>query len=145
MDMNEEQETPENTETPETESESPELSAGPSFTAICVCGKLCTSKPGLTLHQRHCKKAQLAIKEGEPTVKQTNIIEPEMEYVKEVQELVDMVKDLAVDAHRAMTENNKSAGRRARIALTALKNKITPLRQTILEKMKQDKPDKPSK
>lgn len=106
---------------------------------ICVCGKVCTSKPGLTLHQRNCPEAIRAEALGQSTIKETGIIEPEIELVPEVQEIVNMVKDLAIDAHRAIVENNKSAGRRARIALTAVKNKITPLRQQILTKMKEKK------
>ena len=107
------------------------------FTAVCICGKLCTSKPGFTLHQRNCERAKSAMENNEPTTKQINTAEPEMKFVTSVQELVDMVKDLAIDAHRSLTENNKSAGRRARIALTQLKSKITPLRKTILDKMKE--------
>jgi hypothetical protein len=111
----------------------------PCGTAIrCVCGKLCTSKPGLTLHQRNCAEAQAAIKASQPAILASGIIEPEIKYLPEVQELSDLMKDLAVDAHQAITNRNKSAGRRARAALIQLKEKITPLRKLILQSMRDE-------
>jgi hypothetical protein len=107
-----------------------------SFIAVCVCSKVCTSRAGLTLHHRNCKKAQEAKKEGQPMTRDTDIVETETEYVKEVQDFVKMVNDMAIDAHKALTDGNKSAGRRARIALTAIRKATTPLRKNILEKMK---------
>lgn len=113
------------------------------FLAVCVCGKVCTSKPGLTLHQRKCKEAADAKAKGLPMNKDVDIIQPEAEYHPEVQELFEMVKTMSIDADRALREGNKSAGRRARIALTAIKKKVTPLRDQILKKMKESKSDKP--
>ena len=34
--------------------------------ALCVCGTVCTSKPGLTQHQQHCRQARKAQREGKP-------------------------------------------------------------------------------
>lgn len=111
------------------------------FIAICVCNKVCTSKAGLTLHHRNCKQAQEAKDKGLPMTRETDIVETETEYVKEVQDLVNMVNDMAVDAHKALTDGNKSAGRRARIALTTIKKATTPLRKNILDKMKGETPE----
>lgn len=102
----------------------------------CICGKLCTSKPGLTLHQRNCGEAQEAIKAGQPATLASGVIEPEIKYIQEVQELSDLVKDLVVDAHQAIVDRNKSAGRRARASLIQLKERITPLRKQILKSMR---------
>lgn len=105
------------------------------YIAICICEQLCTSKPGLTLHQRTCVKAKEAISRGKSGVLRSGAMEAEPTYVKDVQELVDIMKDLALDAHCAITEKNKSAGRRARTSLLQLKAKITPLRKLILKKV----------
>ncbi len=106
------------------------------FAAVCICGKLCTSKPGLTMHHKHCKEAQASFKKNGSGIQKTNIIESELVYTPMVKELVDLVRDLSIDAHYAITEKNKSAGRRARVGLNRLKHKITPLRKVILQKIK---------
>lgn len=105
------------------------------YFAICVCEKLCTSKPGLTLHQRYCNKVKEAISRGNDGIIRSGVMETEPAYMKDVQELVDLMKDLALDAHCALTEKNKSAGRRARSSLLQLKSKVTPLRKLILKKI----------
>jgi hypothetical protein len=102
---------------------------------VCICGKVCTSKAGLILHHRNCEEAQKALKEGGSAVQESDVQEPEIQYVPEVQEIVSLVKEMAFDAHRAIQEGNKSAGRRARNSLNELKHKITPLRKLILSKM----------
>lgn len=89
----------------------------------------------MTLHHRICSQAQEAVKKGESTVASSNIIEPEIKYVAEVQEVVDLVRDWALDAHQAISSKNKSAGRRARTALIAIRDKVTPLRKKILDCM----------
>jgi hypothetical protein len=106
------------------------------FSITCVCGKICTSRPGLTLHQRNCEEVEKAKKVGKPIVQGIKIIKQEIEFIPEVKEIVDMVNSLAPDANRAILEHNKSAGRRARIVLTEVKNRITPLRRKILVEMK---------
>ena len=53
-----------------------------------------------------------------------------------IQALVDNVILAAKDADICLKEGNKSAGRRARKLLGDVKKGITPLRITILEKMK---------
>lgn len=114
------------------------------FVASCVCGKICTSKPGLTLHQRRCKQAQRAEREGEPMVQDSDVVPGNTEYAKPVQEMIDMVTEMAGDADRALRNGNKSAGRRARTILIAMKKKITPLRDQILAEMKKPKEDSKS-
>ena len=109
----------------------------PVFVASCICGKICTSKPGLTLHQHNCEQAKKHKSKGVNGLCDLNIVEPDITYIREVQEVVDLMKSLAVDAHYAIIEGNKSAGRRARIALNILKKKVTPLRKKILLKIKQ--------
>jgi hypothetical protein len=106
------------------------------YFAVCVCEQLCTSKPGLTLHQRNCVKAKEAIARGELGIINSGAMEIGPIYAKEIQEIVELVKDLALDAHCALTEKNKSAGRRARTSLLQLKAKVTPLRKLILKKIK---------
>lgn len=109
-----------------------------NFLVICVCGKFCTSKAGLTLHQRSCKVAQEAKEKGLPMTRETEIITNENSYTEEVQKFLNLVKEMAVDANKAIAGNNKSAGRRARMALTNIKNMITPLRKNILENMQKN-------
>jgi hypothetical protein len=101
---------------------------------VCVCGKVCTSKPGLVLHQKKCDKAKQAISKGKPTTSECDVQEAHV-YTKEVQELVNIMKDAAADASKALTTGNKSAGRRARNLLNDFKKKITPLRKLILKKI----------
>ncbi len=108
----------------------------PVFVASCICGKICTSKPGLTLHQRNCGQAKEHKAKGGNGLRELDVVEPDITYIKEVQEVVDLMKSLAVDAHYAIVEGNKSAGRRARTSLNILKKRITPLRKKILTKIK---------
>jgi hypothetical protein len=100
---------------------------------VCVCGKVCTSKPGLVLHQKKCDNVKQAIIKGKQTTSDCDVQEAHI-YTKEVQELVNMMKDAAIDTSKALTTGNKSAGRRARNLLNDLKKKITPLRKLILKK-----------
>jgi hypothetical protein len=108
----------------------------PVFVASCVCGKICTSKPGLTLHQHNCEQAKEHKTKGGNGLRKLDVVEPEIAYIKDVQEVVDLMKSLAVDAHYAIIEGNKSAGRRARSSLNILKKRITPLRKKILTKIR---------
>lgn len=103
---------------------------------LCICGKLCTSKAGLTLHQRGCKLAIDALAAGTPTVVESHV-ESHIEYIQQVREMVDLVNELAFDADKALKSRNKSAGRRARINLLKLRDMIVPMREEILEKMKE--------
>jgi hypothetical protein len=102
---------------------------------FCICGKLCTSKPGLTLHQRMCEKALEALKKSESTTMPSGILEPEIQYDADIQVFLDKVKDISIDAHLAISVGNKSAGKRARTALIELRNSIIPLRKKILDRM----------
>ena len=65
-----------------------------------------------------------------PETRQTQGFSPE------VQAAVDLMLEAAKEATVCFTSGNKAAGRRARVALGELKKSITPLRQTILDKMK---------
>lgn len=56
--------------------------------------------------------------------------------VPEVKEFASLVDAMCVDAEHAIRCNNKSAGRRARVALSDLNKKIIPLRKIILDAMK---------
>jgi hypothetical protein len=103
---------------------------------ICVCGKVCTSKAGFTLHSRKCVYAKEAERNGDSVVKDTDIVE-NIEFVSMVQDFVDKVQEMAVDANKALLYGNRSAGRRARMVLSVLKEKITPMRREILESMKE--------
>lgn len=105
------------------------------FTAICVCRKLCTSKPGLTLHHRKCKVAQEDIRAGRDGILKTNIIES-VEYIDQAKEFLNLAQEAAADIHFVLAEGNRSAGRRARVTLNCLRQKIVPLRRLILEKIK---------
>ena len=108
-----------------------------SFIVVCVCGRVCTSAAGLTLHQLHCDDASKAKSRGLPMTKETDIVENH-EYCKEVQDLVNLVNNIAVDAQSALQNSNKSAGRRARTTLVNLKKISTPLRAKILDSMNKD-------
>ncbi len=102
----------------------------------CVCGKMCTSLPGLTLHQRSCPEVLDAKKENKPITKETNIIQPKIKYIGDIDEFVRLVEIVANDAHIALTENNRSAGRRARTGFIRIRDMITPIRKQILDKLK---------
>lgn len=110
---------------------------------ICVCNKMCTSKAGLVLHQRYCEAVQVAIKEGKPTTIKSDVNKVEIDLVPEVAEIVGIVDNMSLDAHKAITEGNKSAGRRARGLLNDLKHKITPLRKKILDNMHVEEGEEP--
>ena len=102
-----------------------------NHSALCVCGKLCTSKPGLTLHQRTCKAAQEAIAKGKSSIEHSGA-EVSPKYCKEAAALLDTINKLAIDTHLAIVDKNKSAGRRARVSLLKLRDMIIPLRIKIL-------------
>lgn len=103
---------------------------------FCICGKLCTSKAGLTLHQVKCKQAKSALNSGKPAIRETDIIIPHGEYEPEVKMFIDLAEEIAYDAHLALSSKNKSAGRRARTAMIKMRKNITPLRAKILESIK---------
>ena len=105
------------------------------FNARCLCGKLCTSAPGLTLHQKCCLVAKQATKEGKKSTFDSGVV-ASVKYVDEVQKLVDLVEVLAEDANQALTHHNRSAGRRARTLLLKVRDRITPLRKKILDTIK---------
>lgn len=103
---------------------------------FCTCGKLCTSKAGLTLHQVKCKDAKAAKKEGKPVTRDTDIIIPRDDYCAEIKEFIELADLIAYDSDMAMRNHNKSAGRRARNGLIKLRNMVTPLRKKIMDKIK---------
>ena len=107
------------------------------FSARCLCGKLCTSTPGLKLHQKKCTTAQQAIKGGKKSTFESGVMLPAVRYVEDVQKLVDLVESLSRDANQALINHNRSAGRRARTLLIDVRNKITPLRKKILKAIKE--------
>lgn len=102
----------------------------------CICGKMCTSKPGITLHRRYCKEAKEAMLAGKSPLKETDIIQPRIKYINMVDEFAKVAEAVAYDAHIALTEDNKSAGRRARTGFIQLRDMIIPIRKKILDKMK---------
>lgn len=103
-------------------------------TLLCVCGKLCFSKPGLVNHQKKCREALDAAKSGSTASKK--VVIDGMEYVKDVKEFILLAEEIAIDAHSAITIGNKSAARRARVSLNLLKHKIFDMRKTISNKVK---------
>jgi len=104
------------------------------FIKYCICGKVCTSKPGLTLHQRYCKIAQNAIRNNKSSIIDTEI-EYKIQYTNQVSDFINLAEFVAYDTHLALKDKNKSAGRRARARLIILKKMITPLRKEILKKI----------
>ena len=102
----------------------------------CVCGKLCSSQPGLTLHQKSCEKAQEAKEAGQPNVNTEDESGDPIRHHKEIQKFIAIVNEMAMDADRCLNEKNKSAGRRARKSLNEIRKLIKPLRVSILESMK---------
>lgn len=103
---------------------------------FCVCGKLCTSKAGLTLHQRNCKPALSAITSGKSAVKESDIIFPRVELIPEMREFFELAELVAYDSNSALVDGNKSAGRRARVGMIKMRNIMIPLRKKILKKIK---------
>lgn len=99
----------------------------------CVCGKSCSSQPGLTLHQKSCEDAQKARESGQPTLLNSNN-EP-VSFHPDVQEIVNLVNEMAIDADRCLKEGNKSAGKRARSSLNTLRKRCPEMRKTILQAM----------
>ena len=100
----------------------------------CVCGKGCSSQPGLTLHQKTCEDAIQAKQNGKPTVLADD--DNPITFHESIAEIVGLVNEMAPDADRCLREKNKSAGKRARTALNMLRKKCTPLRQMLLQTMK---------
>jgi hypothetical protein len=91
----------------------------------CVCGRVCSSRPGLTLHKKKCKSENSAAKPNlQPVIKS-----------KEASALFSLALSIAVDADLALIDRNKSAGRRARHGLNRLRSMIIPLRKVILDKI----------
>ena len=107
-----------------------------NFIAVCVCGRICTSSAGLTLHQVNCPKVAECKRKKLPITQETNIIEHNVALCRDVQGFVDLVNEMSIDAHNALQGRSKSAGRRARSALLDIRKMITPLRSKILVKMK---------
>jgi len=106
-------------------------------TFLCVCNKLCFSKPGITNHQKRCVVAKEAIKNGSVSFREVIIGGSEyIEYVKEIKEFVSLTEEIADDAHNAVVVGNKSAARRARNSLNLLRHKIPDIRRMILDKVK---------
>ena len=103
---------------------------------VCICGKICTSKAGFTLHTSKCPYAIEAKQSGQFPAIDTNIVE-NMTYTRIVQDFVDLVNKMAFDANKSLLTGNRSAGRRARMVLSELKEKITSLRREILTSMKE--------
>jgi len=101
---------------------------------LCVCGKLCFSKPGLANHQKKCLVAKEARCNGSKLSKK--VVMDDVEYVKEIQGFVSLSDEIAVDAHNAMVMGNKSAARRARNKLNDLRRRILEIRKMLLDKVK---------
>lgn len=80
--------------------------------------------------------------EGQPTETTPEIKEVKPTYDPQIQEIIDLAEQAALDAQKALDEGNKSAGRRARGILNDIKKKITPLRKMILDGMKPVKAEK---
>lgn len=75
--------------------------------------------------------------EGEGSEEEEVETIPETNNHPDVQKLLDLVGRIALDANKALTGNNKVAGRRARVALSSeLKPYIAPFRKSILDSMK---------
>lgn len=112
----------------------------------CACGKVCTSQPGLTLHQKNCDAAKSAVKSSAPVgtaveaptdkCEPVECCEKSPLHSKEVQEFVDRVEEIAGNWDECIAKGNKSAGRRARVALSGLKKDITAIRSKINDLMK---------
>jgi hypothetical protein len=62
--------------------------------------------------------------------------EKDVSYAEPLQNLLDAVQTAITEAQVCFDTGNKSAGRRARKALGEIKKSLTPLRATVLEKMK---------
>ena len=103
---------------------------------LCVCGRVCSSHAGFALHQKKCVKVIEAKKAGRPIMHESSKIESEIVLLEDIRNFLSLAETIAYDANKALTTNNKSAGRRARILLLDLKNKIIPLRRSVLKATK---------
>jgi hypothetical protein len=102
---------------------------------LCICGKYCTSKPGLTLHQFTCTAALAAKQCGQPTTRPLNTQTRE-DYIPEVEAFYKLTEAACRDAQKAIIMRNKSAGKRSRRSLLELRTAILLLRKKILFSMK---------
>lgn len=98
----------------------------------CICGKICTSKPGITMHQKQCIPARVNIKKGLSAV--VNNEHLDVPLCVEAKELFDLAEQTSLDLHYALLSGNKSAGRRARVGLNELRKLILPLKKLTLRK-----------
>ncbi|MCY3019663.1 MAG: hypothetical protein NTW87_11625 [Planctomycetota bacterium] len=99
--------------------------------AQCVCGRLCTSGPGLTLHQRRCGPAIEARAQERPTNQPIILDQPDA-YSGQIKAFWELADLAAYDAERAIHDGNQSAARRARVRLNELRRRIPALRRVIL-------------
>ena len=106
---------------------------------VCCCGKLCTSRPGVTQHQKKCRRAQQAKQDGQPATLPLRIEWEGQLLPQEVSAFLEIADRIAADAHAALAFGNKAAGRRARNALLEMRDCVPLLRRQLLEKSKQGK------
>ena len=99
----------------------------------CVCGKICTSRVGVSLHHKNCNIARKSIENGEAGYCMSNsgdgISTPELK------ELIGLAECVAIDGDMAINQGNKSAGRRARVNLLKIRDMIIPIMKRIHDRM----------
>lgn len=102
----------------------------------CGCGQICTSRAGLTLHQKKCEMrgSELVDRPEKPDC-----------FHPLVQELASLFYQVVTDSNSAFKDLNKSACRRARLNLLDIKEKIKPLRRELLTVAKSKHPDPSNK
>jgi hypothetical protein len=97
----------------------------------CKCGKLCTSKTGLLLHQRRCILAKEAISKGIDPTKSPEVLVLR-DYNLVAQKFLILAESIAGDITLA-AQSNKSAGRRARRDLLEIGKDTVKLRKYVLK------------
>ena len=103
----------------------------------CVCGRLCSSRAGLTLHQRRCGPAIEARAQERPTSQPILLDQPDA-YSGQVKAFWELADLAAFNAERAIHDGNKSAARRARVRLNELRRRIPALRRVILASVRRN-------
>jgi predicted urease superfamily metal-dependent hydrolase len=81
------------------------------------------------MHQAWCVKAKKFKRSGGTGL--IEVLKPQMRLIDVAQNLVDMTYDIALDIHSALTNQNKSAARRARVNLNSLRQEILALRKDL--------------
>ena len=96
----------------------------------CVCGKVCSSQPGLTLHQKSCEKVQEAKEAGQATASTEDESGEPIQHHEEIQrqEMSHLLDHLRISNAAQLLCDRLTRMQAGRIALQARnpENKTNP-------------------